>query len=265
MLPTAAHVATARRKNLWPVKVPVVLHSKRPFGTKALASGTDFVDSANEGEDSISRIDLAPRRVTLLQVEKALPGAAPGGRGHAAEKEAGTLVIFDATRGWVVGSIPIAASSHRLRMSTDGREIYVAATKGNAVSVIDASLRDDDAVAVVDTPTRRQITAIPVGRSPIQLFATPDGNFVYVANQGTEREPDNTVSVIETRGNTVVKTLVTDLGAHGVVISDNGSRVFIANTFAGTVSTIDTATQRVIGSVRVGKGPGGITYRPGSR
>jgi YVTN family beta-propeller protein len=51
----------------------------------------------------------------------------------------------------------------------------------------------------------------------------------------------------------------------GVVVSDNGSRVFIANTFAGTVSTIDAATQRVIGTVRVGSGPGGITYRPASR
>ena len=50
-----------------------------------------------------------------------------------------------------------------------------------------------------------------------------------------------------------------------VVVSDDGSRVFIANTFAGTVSTIDAATQRVMGSVRVGSGPGGITYRPGPR
>ena len=218
MLPTADPIATARRKNLWPVKVPVVLHFRRPFGTKALASGTDFVDSANEGEDSISRIDLAPRRVAMLhllmtphnaqisrdgrrlfalgsmagQVEKALPGAAPGGRGHAAAKEAGALVIFDATRGWGVGSIPTAASSHGLRMSTHRREIYVAATKDNAVSVIDVSLRDDDAVAVVDTQTRRQITAIPVGRSPIQLFASPDGRRVFIANTFAETVPPST-------------------------------------------------------------------------
>jgi len=38
-------------------------------------------------------------------------------------------------------------------------------------------------------------------------------------------------------------------------------RVFIANTFAGTMSVIDVAAQRVIGTVRVGAGPGGITYR----
>jgi YVTN family beta-propeller protein len=332
--------------------------------TPPLVSGVGFVYSANEGEDSISRIDLATGRVTTLrlpvtphnvqisrdgrrlfavgsmagQMKMAAPTAAPGGDAHAAAKESGGLLIFDATatnaasaalvvvgrapahvivdargerayvsnaeddtvsvvdaaRGSVVGSIPTAASPHGLRMSPDGREIYVASTKGNAVSVIDVatskavaripvgkapvqvgftpdgtrvyvSLRDDNAVAVVDTRTRCLITTIPVGRSPIQVFATPDGNFVYVANQGTEREPDNTVSVIDTRRNVVVKTLTTDRGAHGVVVSDDGSRVFIANTFAGTVSTIYAATQRVIGAVRVGNGPGGITYRPASR
>ena len=50
----------------------------------------------------------------------------------------------------------------------------------------------------------------------------------------------------------------------GVVVSVDGSRVFITNAFAGTVSTIDAATQRVTGTVRVGTGPGGITYRPAS-
>lgn len=335
-----------------------------PSGDTVAAPAAGFVYSANEGEDSISRIDLATGRVTTLplpvtphnvqisrdgrrlfavgsmagQMKMGAPAAAPVDHAHAASKEPGGLLILDAiaanaasatlvtvghapahvivdargerayvsnseddavsvvdaARGSVVGSIPTAASPHGLRMSPDGREIYVAATKGNAVSVIDVatskavahipvgkapvqvgftpdgmrvyvSLRDDNAVAVVDTKTRRLVTTIPVGRSPIQVFATPDGNFVYVANQGSEQEPDNTVSVIDTRRNVVVKTLTTARGAHGVVVSDDGSRVFIANTFANTVSTIDTATQRVMGSVRVGRGPGGITYRPGSR
>ena len=328
------------------------------------ASANGFVYSANEGEDSISRIDLATGQVTTLpvpvtphnvqisrdgsrlfvvgsmagQMKMAATPAAPAGDGHAASQQPGGLLILDATaanaalatlvqvgrgpahvivdrlaalayvsnsdddsvsvvdtaRGRVVGSIATAASPHGLRMSPDGREIYVAATKGNAVSIIDVatsrevtripigkapvqvgftpdgtrvyiSLRDDNAVAVVDTRTRRLVTTIKVGRSPIQVFSTPDGNFMYVANQGAEQEPDNTVSVIDIRLNAVVKTLTTDRGAHGVVVGDDGSQVFVANTFARTVSTIDAATQRVVGTFRVGKGPGGITYRPAPR
>ena len=55
------------------------------------------------------------------------------------------------------------------------------------------------ALALSLAVARRLITTIAAGRSPIQAFATPDGNFMYFANRGTEREPDNTVSVIDTR------------------------------------------------------------------
>jgi YVTN family beta-propeller protein len=204
---------------------------------------------------------------TLVVVGRAPAHAivdARGDRAYVSHGENDTVSVVDATRGSIVGSIPTAASPHGLRTSPDGREIYAAGTKGNAVSVINVamstavarisvgkapvqvgftpdgtrvyiSLRDDNAVAVVDTLTCRPITTIRLGGSPIQVFATPDGNFVYVANQGTEREPDNTVSVIDSRRNVVVKTLTTDLGAHGVAVNDDGTRVFIANTFANTV------------------------------
>ena len=98
-------------------------------------------------------------------------------------------------------------------------------------------------------------------RNPIQLFATPNGREIYVANQGSEANPDNIVSVINTATNRVSATIVTGKGAHGVVVSRDGKRVFIANTFADTVSVIDTATHKVLRDITVGKGPGGITFQ----
>ena len=292
-----------------------------------LASGTGFVYSANEGEDSISRIDLATGQVTTMpvpvtphnvqisrdgsrlfvvgsmagQTKMAATTAAPAGDGHAASQQPGGLLILDAAaanaalatlvqvgrapahvivdtlaarayvsnsdddsvsvvdtaRGRVVGSIPTAASPHGLRMSPDGREIYVAATKGNAVSVIDVA-------------TSREVIRIPIGKAPVQVGFTPDGTRVYVSLRD-----DNAVAMVDTRTRGIVTTIhssqrgreeqTTDRGVHGVVVSDDGSRVFVANTFAGTVSTIDAATKRVIGTMRVGNSPGGITYRPAPR
>jgi YVTN family beta-propeller protein len=46
-----------------------------------------------------------------------------------------------------------------------------------------------------------------------------------------------------------------------VVVSGDGRRIFIANTFADTVSVIDGAAQSVLGTIPVGAGAGGITYR----
>ena len=54
-------------------------------------------------------------------------------------------------------------------------------------------------------------------------------------------------------------------GAHGVVISDDGKRAFITNTVDDTVSVIDTASQKAIKTIKVGKGPNGITFRSASR
>jgi YVTN family beta-propeller protein len=200
-----------------------------------------------------------------------------------------TLSVVDIAQQKVISTIPTGAAPHGLRLSPDGRELYVANTGGGSVSVINVasgkeekriavgkapvqvgftpdgrrvyvSLRDENRVVVLDTAQRKKVAAVPVGRNPIQLFATPNGREMYVANQGSAANPANTVSVIDTATNRVTATIVTDKGAHGVVVSDDGQRAFITNTFADTVSVIDTATHKVLRSVKVGKAPGGVTF-----
>ncbi len=205
-----------------------------------------------------------------------------------------TLSVVDVAQQKIVGEIKTGKSPHGLRMSPDGREIYVANTGDDSVSVIDVtgakevaripvgkapaqvgftpdgrrvyvSSTTENSVSVVDTAQRRQIAAVPVGRQPIQVFATPDGRFVYTANEGAKENPDNTASVIDTATNKVIATIVTGRGAHGAVVSDDGSRAFIANTVDGTVSVIDTATRQVTRSIKVREGSGGITFRSAER
>jgi len=51
-----------------------------------------------------------------------------------------------------------------------------------------------------------------------------------------------------------------------VGVSPDGSRVYVANRSSSTVSVIDTATNSVIGTVKVGKGPRAVVITPdGSR
>jgi YVTN family beta-propeller protein len=63
----------------------------------------------------------------------------------------------------------------------------------------------------------------------------------------------------------VIATIETGKGAHGVVVSDDGKRAFIANIVDDTVSVIDTATRKVTNNIKVGKGPNGITFRRANR
>ena len=108
--------------------------------------------------------------------------------------------------------------------------------------------------------SRKVESKIDVGPGPIQLMATPDGAYVYVANQGSEAAPNNTVSVIDTRTGEVTKTLETGLGAHGVSVSADGAFVFVTNISDDSVSIIDAQRQEVVTTVPVGDGPNGIVY-----
>ena len=65
----------------------------------------------------------------------------------------------------------------------------------------------------------------------------------------------------KTLSNQVAATITVGKDAHGVVASNDGSRIFIANAFDDTVSVIDAATQKVVDTFQVGDAPNGITYK----
>lgn len=206
--------------------------------------------------------------------------------------EANAVAVVDLSRKQVVRRVATGRYPHGLRISPDGREAYVANVEDGSVSVIDiaagseaaripvgqapvqvgftpdgsrvyVSLRDENSVAVIDTAARAVQARIAVGSKPIQVHATLDGRFVYVANQGTEAKPADTVSVIEVATGTVIDTIRTGAGAHGVAVSDDGRLVFVTNIVDGTLSVIDAASRTVVTTFSVGKGPNGVTYRPG--
>jgi YVTN family beta-propeller protein len=127
------------------------------------------------------------------------------------------------------------------------------------------AIRRGTIMAVIDTGSREVLRSIQVGRGPIQVFVTPDGRYAYVANEGTEEDPDDSVSVIDVASGHVVATVTTGAGAHGVVVSDDGAVAVISNLFASTVSVIHVASQTVVAEFPVGDGPAGVTFRTGGR
>jgi YVTN family beta-propeller protein len=60
---------------------------------------------------------------------------------------------------------------------------------------------------------------------------------------------------------TVVDTIRTGAGAHGVAVSGDGRYVFVTNIVDSTVSVIEAEDRSVVTDFAVGKGPNGITFR----
>ena len=74
---------------------------------------------------------------------------------------------------------------------------------------------------------------IPVGSYPWGIAVSPNGQYVYVANQG-----DSSVSVINTASNTVTATIPVGSTPRGIAVSPNGQYVYVTNFGSNTVSVL---------------------------
>lgn len=201
---------------------------------------------------------------------------------------ANAVVVVDLATKAVAATIPVGKYPHGLRMSPDGREIYVANMRDMSVSVVDAdarkqvarinvgrgpvqvgftpdgkfafvSLNSENAVAIIDTAKRSVTSKRPVGRGPVQVFSSSDGQRIYVANQGSEKRPDSRLAFVPLSGPAKTAFVEAGAGAHGVSVSDDGSLITVTNTYAGTVSVVDAVTAKVLATIPVGRGPNGVT------
>ncbi len=89
-----------------------------------------------------------------------------------------------------------------------------------------------------------------VGSEPSSVSVSPDGLRVYVVNGYS-----NTVSIINTTNNTVVKTVNVGSFPGGLSVSPDGYWVYVSNSGSNTVSVINTATNTVNAAIPVGTLP----------
>jgi YVTN family beta-propeller protein len=101
-------------------------------------------------------------------------------------------------------------------------------------------------VSVIDAGTNTVIATIPVGLSPNGIAVTPDGAFVYVANEG-----GTTVSVIDTAVNAVVETVTVGLSPKEVAVSPDGLLVYVTRPGWNRIALIDTATNTVVDNLAI--------------
>ena len=129
------------------------------------------------------------------------------------------------------GDVAVHPFPAGLAVSPDGETIYAADHLGNALSIVDAATRHETRVALLG----RACVIGPLG-DPSHgrdcLFSSavavsPDGTKVYVANLG-----QNTVSVVDARMRTLVKTVTVGTHPSALAFDPAGRRLFVANARA---------------------------------
>ncbi|RBQ33691.1 YncE family protein [Rahnella variigena] len=188
---------------------------------------------------------------------------------------ASTLSIYDLIHSRPVKVITgFAEPRQGIKLSPDGKTVYVTNFKGDKITLVDAysgeisgeiegfnklraiSVTSDgntlyaansgsNTIAVVDTQKRVIISTIPVGKDPYGAALSPDNRYVYSGNLG-----DNSLSVIDTGTGKVVST-VTGLDAprQAIVFSKDGSRAWVLNKDL-SIAVVDLKQNRVTATIK---------------
>ena len=189
-------------------------------------------------------------------------------------RDGGYLAVIESGR--QTDSIPVGADPWDAVIA--GNHLYVANSYSNTVSV-------------VDLPTNRVVSSIPVGVAPRALLADPQGGHVYVAITGGYASEDNRLDVIDTQrnevsgyiplsanvsqmladntrqrlyilmpsskevlisdGRQVLSRIPLELAAQQMALDEAAGRLYVTDYLSHRLSVVDVAAANVIGRLQV--------------
>jgi YVTN family beta-propeller protein len=238
-------------------------------GSVAFASDrSGFVYTADEYGNSISAIDLATSRVTVVPVaisphnvqvtadgSRVLAVGEPSTHGthshpaSVADSAKGRLLVLNTKRlaSGPVASIVVGHHPAHVVCDRPGWRAFV-------------TLAGADAVAVVDLTRKRVTRRIGTGRYPHGLRLSPDGSEIYVANV-----EDGSVSVIDVVAGAERARIAVGGRPVQVGFTPDSSRVYVSLRDENRVAVIDTATWTVAARIAVGRNPIQVHATPDGR
>ncbi len=162
-----------------------------------------------------------------------------------------------------VGTVDIANNSLVTRTAIGGAFRLAALNPGEYLSEIKGIINptltvdgryaysaDGDAgeLAIIDTQTESVVKTIKLGRDPWRAYASPDGKWMLIPNNG-----DETVSVIDTKTQRLVSTLKTGPGMTGINYSLDPKKAFVIASEESAVYVFDLNKMEVSNRLKIGK------------
>jgi YVTN family beta-propeller protein len=168
--------------------------------------------------------------------------------------------VMDIKTQKVIQHIELKTTWLGMAWSPDGKTLYVSG--GNATgakniaqsaapiyefSYSDGRLSDKPINQMVETIDPKKVWWSGVAYLPSK-------HWLYAANRGTGPEPSNVV-VFDANTRQILTRIPVEINPYQLVLTPDGSKLFVSNWASESVSVIDTATNRVIRTLRVGMNP----------
>ncbi|AKB80210.1 collagen triple helix repeat domain protein [Methanosarcina horonobensis HB-1 = JCM 15518] len=162
-------------------------------------------------------------------------------------EKSNTVSVINTTTNTVVSTVTVGNVPVGVAVSPDGTKVYVTnfgndEIPGRTVSIIDT---------VTEEVTPMNVEEGKPGK-PSGIAVYPYGQKLYVAKFLNEK-----VRAVDLITSSVLD-IHTGKDPFGVVITPDGSRVYVTNRGDNTVSVIDTATDNVTVNINVGEAPYGV-------
>jgi YVTN family beta-propeller protein len=148
-------------------------------------------------------------------------------------------------------SVTVGEEPEGISLSPDGRTLWVSARGSNQAFALDPQ-----------TMEVRQ--AVATRRFPLRIAVRPQGDVAVTSDL-----QDGSLSVIDTATAKVIRTIAVSGPAEAqtrfqvtILWSDDGKRIYVAETASDTVAEVDYASGTVLRRLRGGEGGDGMAILP---
>jgi PQQ-dependent catabolism-associated beta-propeller protein len=192
--------------------------------------------------------------------------ALPSGElAYVTNEDSQELSVIDTRTDSVVATIPVGTRPRGVRVSRDGKTVYVALsgsprcppTMPDEECEKLAADKSKDGIAVVDVATRKVSRVLPGGSDPETFDISEDGSTLFVSN-----EDANTASIVDISSGKVRSTVSVGREPEGVRLEPGGAVVWVTGETDHNLTLLDTKTGKVLGQVGVGKRPRDLAFSP---
>jgi YVTN family beta-propeller protein len=180
---------------------------------------------------------------------------------YVSAEQSGEVVVVDPAKGTVVTRIAVGKRPRGMKLSRDGKTLYVALSGSprGGPNVDESKLppadRSADGIGVIDVEQHKLVRTIPGGQDPETFDLSLDGKLLYVSNEETAE-----LSVVDLAAGKVIQRVPVGNEPEGVSVSPDGRFIYVTSEEDGSVTVLDAVKLTAASKIATGKRPRSVVF-----
>jgi len=188
-------------------------------------------------------------------------GASTASLLYVSAEEGGEVVIIDAGAGEVVGRVPVGKRPRGLKLSGDGKHLFVALSgsprggPGVDESKLPPADRAADGIGMVEVASRKVMRTFDSGQDPESFDVSRDGRTLYVSNEESAE-----MSVLDLTAAKVIAKVPVGGEPEGVTLRPDGKFVYVTSEVSNQVFVVGLPSRKVVAQIATGARPRAVAF-----